>query len=97
MLRYALEEQEAVTGMNQIVPKSINNPPNTTLEKLLLERVRFLNKKLTGTAKVENNGEDSFMSITNEKKLWIFLNKVKDSVTETVLNTKQTPMRMKSQ
>lgn len=91
MLKQALEEQETETRMNKMArgiddttqSNNINNPVNDNFKEVMSrKKQRSHNKQQTGTAKVEKNGDDEFKSITDEKKLWLFLKKAKDSVTE---------------
>lgn len=46
------------------------------------KRRKFQPKFETGTAEITNSTEDSFQSNINEKKLWIFISRVKDTVSE---------------
>lgn len=50
----------------------------------------------TGTAEIINTTENSFQSNVYEKNLWIFISRVKDTVTEeTVQNTLKTKLNLR--
>lgn len=94
MLRYALEEQKTIAKMNQIAnaenpiqTKITNNLPNNDKFKEVTYRKKLHSQRKyqTGTAKTENNEDEEFKSSKGEKKLWIFLKKVNDSVTESTI------------